>query len=112
MAKKNRKKSRAKNLVAQKQLVKPDDYFRYGHIEMARFGKFLVSRSNLSKDQFEEMQNRLVEHNALDCLVQLKYHQEPACGRERRNAGNPTIRIASLNVFTASPSPYGWHPPG
>jgi len=61
MGKKNRKKSRAKNLAAQKQRVKPDDYFRHGPIEMARFGKFMVTRSNLSKIQFEEMQNKLVE---------------------------------------------------
>ncbi|MBI2471916.1 MAG: preprotein translocase subunit SecA [Planctomycetes bacterium] len=41
--------------------MKPDDYFRHGPIEMARFGKFIFSQSNLSKDQFEEMQNKLVE---------------------------------------------------
>jgi hypothetical protein len=45
MGKKNRKKSRAKNFAAQKQRVKPDDYFRHGPIEMARFGKFMVIRS-------------------------------------------------------------------
>ncbi len=61
MGKKNRKKSRAKNLAVQKHPAKPDDYFRHGPIEMARFGKFVVCRSNLSKDQFEEMQNKLVE---------------------------------------------------
>lgn len=48
-------------MAAQKRPMKPDDYFRHGPIEMARFGKFVVSRSNLSKDQFEEMQNKLVE---------------------------------------------------
>ncbi|MFA4854827.1 MAG: hypothetical protein WC616_05725 [Candidatus Omnitrophota bacterium] len=61
MGKKNRKKRRAKNFAAQKQRVKPDDYFRLGPIEMARFGKLMVSRSNLSKDQFDEMQNKLIE---------------------------------------------------
>jgi len=60
MGKKNRKKSRSKNFAAKKQRVKPDDYFRHGPIEMARFGKFMVSRSNLSKEQFDEMQNKLV----------------------------------------------------
>jgi hypothetical protein len=61
MGKNNRKKPRAKLLAAQKKQVKPDDYFRRGPIEMARFGKLVIGRSNMSKEEFEEMQNKLVE---------------------------------------------------
>ena len=54
--------------------MKPDDHFHHGPIEMARFGKLIVSRSNLSKDQFAEMQNKLVERypevcQEIDCKV-------------------------------------------
>lgn len=40
-------------------LVKPDEYFSHGPIEMARFGKNIVSRSRLNEKQFEEFQEKL-----------------------------------------------------
>lgn len=67
MGKKKRNKSRAGVVAAQKRQMKPDDYFRHGPIEMARFGKFVVSRSTLSKDKFEEIQNKLVERFPTVC---------------------------------------------
>lgn len=39
---------------------KPDDYFRRGPIEIARFGKETIFRSNWEKEEFEKFQNALV----------------------------------------------------
>ena len=57
MGKKKRDKTRAK----QKKSVPPDEYFSHGPIEIARFGTSNVIRSNMSNEQFEETQARLVE---------------------------------------------------
>lgn len=56
------KKSRSKNKRRNKRkTVKPDDYFSYGPVEIARFGNFNVFRSNFTPEQFNEMQAKLVE---------------------------------------------------
>jgi len=67
MGKSNRKKPRAKLLAARKKQIRPDDYFRRGPIEMARFGKLVVTRSNMSKEQFGEVQKKLVERYPQVC---------------------------------------------
>ena len=53
-------KNKFKSHTRQIQTVKPDDFFSYGPLEMARFGETIVSRSNMSGDQFQAMQDRLV----------------------------------------------------
>lgn len=40
-----------------RKLVKPDDYFKLGPFEAARFGKFAFFRMNMSEEQFEKMQD-------------------------------------------------------
>lgn len=58
MGKKNRKKHNIKS-GSRKHYLKPDDYFRFGSLEMARFGEKIVTRSNMSGEQFKAMQERL-----------------------------------------------------
>jgi hypothetical protein len=67
MGKKSRNKPRARVLAAQKKTIKPDDYFQRGPIEMARFGKLVISRSNMSKEEFDQMQHTLVERYPKVC---------------------------------------------
>lgn len=38
---------------------RPDEYFSHGPIEIARFGKIVVTRNNLSSEQFAELQSSL-----------------------------------------------------
>lgn len=59
MAKKARRKNRANH--RQNKTTKPDDYFRSGSLEMARFGKNVVTRNNMSEEQFKVMQEKLSE---------------------------------------------------
>lgn len=64
---------------------KPDDYFRNGPIEIARFGKETIFRSNWEKEEFEKFQDALVsklpeikiEINALvsDISEKVRKHQ-------------------------------------
>ena len=61
MGKKSRKKKRAGRQSSKKKRIQPDDYFQYGPFEMARFGTFNEFRSNMSKEQFEEMQKKSIE---------------------------------------------------
>jgi hypothetical protein len=61
MGKKKKKYNRAKRQTARKKTVQPDDYFSYGPLEIARFGRFNVFRSNMTNEQFNEMQIKLVE---------------------------------------------------
>ena len=56
MGKKARRKNRNNR---QRKSVKPDDYFRFGPLEMARFGEKIVTRNNMSNEQFKAMQERL-----------------------------------------------------
>ena len=62
MGKRKRNKNQARNLAAKKRPRRPDDYLRHGPLEMARFGKFVVWRNNMSEEQFDVMQGKLVEH--------------------------------------------------
>lgn len=39
----------------------PDDYFSHGCFEMARFGKSIVMRNNMTDDQFEQIHKHLAE---------------------------------------------------
>lgn len=55
MGKKNKKKGKRKSTQKRK-FVQPDDYFRSGPFEVARFGRFVVQRSNMTKEQLERMQ--------------------------------------------------------
>lgn len=62
------KKSRSKNKRGKKRkAVKPDDYFSYGPVEIARFGNFNVFRSNFTPEQFNEIQAKLVERFPIVC---------------------------------------------
>ncbi len=60
MGKKNKKKNKRKS-SRKKKHIEPDDYFQAGPFEFARYGKFVIQRSNMTKDQFELMQEKLVE---------------------------------------------------
>ena len=40
--------------------IKADDYYSLGPIEIARFNRYIVCRSNLTTEQFDEMQTNLV----------------------------------------------------
>ncbi len=51
-----------KNKRRKAKKVKPDDYFRAGPIEFARFGKVTVSRSNATPAEFETAQARMAAH--------------------------------------------------
>ncbi len=62
MGKKARAKHRVSELVAKKKPVSADDYFSHGAFEMARFGTLLVARNRMSGEQFEEAQEKLIEH--------------------------------------------------
>lgn len=62
MGKKSRNKERARTLAAEKRSIRPDEYYSYGPVEIARFGKFVVLRNNMQKEQFEKMQARLANH--------------------------------------------------
>lgn len=57
MGKKNKKNKRKAN----KKLVKPDEYYQYGPIEMARFGKEVVLRNNIPEDKFDDFQKSLAD---------------------------------------------------
>lgn len=58
---------RRKNRKSKKKLVTSDDYFRSGPIEMARFGKEIVSRNLLSEDAFEQFQKSLADNHPEVC---------------------------------------------
>ena len=62
MGKSRQKKHKAKELAAKKKRIQPDDYYCSGSLEMARFGKHVVMRSDMSHDEFEERQTYFVEH--------------------------------------------------
>jgi len=66
MGKKNRKKTNRKP-TRKKKFVQPDDYFRAGPYEVVRFGKFVVQRSNMTKEQFERLQEELVKRFPAVC---------------------------------------------
>jgi hypothetical protein len=51
MGKKSRNKHHAGALTAKKKRVAPDDYFRTGALEMARFGKHVLMRNNMTPEQ-------------------------------------------------------------
>lgn len=56
-----------KKRKVQKIQRKPDDYFRFGPIEMARFGKDIICRNNASKDEFEQYQKIVAEKHPGVC---------------------------------------------
>lgn len=58
MGKKNRKKHHIMS-NPRKRPAKPDEYFRFGSLEMARFGGKIVMKNNMPSEQFNEMQDRL-----------------------------------------------------
>lgn len=68
MGKIRRSKNIFKSNTRQTKTVKPDDFFSYGPLEMARFGETIVSRSNMSGDQFQAMQDRLVARFPEVCI--------------------------------------------
>lgn len=53
MGKKSRNKHQARALAAQNKRATPDDYFRRGPLEMARFGKHVVMRNNMTPEQHQ-----------------------------------------------------------
>lgn len=67
MRKKKWNKNRAKRMAATTKRVKPDDYLTYGPLQMARFGKTVVFQNHMSKEQFEEVQSKLVERFPAVC---------------------------------------------
>jgi len=51
MGKKSRNKHQAPALAAQKKRTAPDDYFRRGPLEIARWGKHVIMRNNMTPEQ-------------------------------------------------------------
>jgi hypothetical protein len=51
MGRKSRSKPRATELAAKNRQTKPDDYYRRGPLEFARFGKFVVLQNNMTEEQ-------------------------------------------------------------
>ena len=66
MQKEWKEKSKNKRLK-ERRAGKPDDYFSYGPVEIARFGKINVFRSNFAPEQFSEMQSKLTERFPIVC---------------------------------------------
>jgi len=64
MGKRSRKR---KNRKPKKALIKPDAYHRFGPIEMARFGKEIVTRNALSDDEFVEYQKSIADKHPKVC---------------------------------------------
>ncbi|MEO5917203.1 MAG: hypothetical protein ABIS50_23435 [Luteolibacter sp.] len=72
---------------------KPDDYFRRGPIEMARFGKAILMRSNWDEEDHRNYLNKVIEHgpiseNIVDSAV------SEAIRLVRRNAPIESLRAA------------------
>ncbi len=61
MGKSNRKKFRSDRLAKDKKRRMPDDYFRHGTFEMARFGKLIYAKNNMPKEHFENMHVELAK---------------------------------------------------
>lgn len=55
MGKKSHSKHHAPALAAKKRRVRPDDYYRRGTFEIARFGKHVVMRNNMTPEQHQEL---------------------------------------------------------
>ena len=62
MGKKSRRKKETRHLPPNRKKSRPDDYFRYGHLEVARFGKTVLMRNRMSQEQAEAIQAKLIEH--------------------------------------------------
>ena len=58
MGKRNRKKHHIMS-GPRKRLIKPDEYFRFGPLEMARFGEKIIMKNSMTSEQFNNMQDRL-----------------------------------------------------
>ena len=58
MGKKSRLKPQASALAAKKKRTAPDDYFQRGPFEMARFGKYVVMRNNMTAEQRQLYQKK------------------------------------------------------
>lgn len=61
MGKNRQKKQRVKELADRKKRVRPDDYYQRGPLEMARFGRHVIMRSNMSPSEFADMQKYLTD---------------------------------------------------
>jgi len=61
MGRKSRAKRNKRERITRVKPVAPDDHFQYGPIELARFGKMVLLRSHMSDEQFEKVQDMLVQ---------------------------------------------------
>lgn len=61
MGKKSRRKKEARNLPPNRKTSRPDDYVRYGPLEIARFGTAILMRNRMSEEQAEALQVKLIE---------------------------------------------------
>lgn len=62
MGKKSRRKKEIGLVSSKIKKSRPDDYFRYGPLEVARFGKTMLMRNRMSQEQSEVIQAKLIEH--------------------------------------------------
>ena len=62
MGKKSRKKEGTRHLAPSRTKSKPDDYVRYGPLEIARFGNAILMRNRMSQEQADAVQEKLIEH--------------------------------------------------
>src|SRR4051794_28043625 len=62
MGKKSRGKKEARRLPPNRKKSRPDDYIRYGPLEIARIGKTVFMRNRMSQEEAEALQAKLIEH--------------------------------------------------
>ncbi len=61
MGKSHKEKHRVKELATRKKQFRADDYYRHGPLEIARFGRYVTMRNNMSPGEFQEMQKDLAK---------------------------------------------------
>ena len=62
MGKKSRRKKEVRQYPPNRRKSRPDDYVRYGPLEIARFGKAIFMRNRMSQEQAEAVQAKLIDH--------------------------------------------------
>ena len=92
MGKKKSIKHQASALAAKKKQTRPDDYFRRGPIEMARFGKHIVMRNNMTPDQHRQYMRHVADQ--LPLVITKGDFQKPVFSNR---SGNTLLWIRGLH---------------
>ena len=67
MSKGNRQKYRSPELARQSKKILPDDYYSFGPLEFARFGKHVLTRNNQTEEQHHKLTEIAAKHFPLVC---------------------------------------------